>query len=207
MADHTTELRTVCNAENPQTDSAQVSKCYRVLLSFIPIPLIVTCLGVVILLAGVTSLIAFGVGRERVMLACFGCFLVMFGMIFYVVVKIKVADMNPKPASSDNRELDLTTEVTTGNAADFMNLVFKTEVVPPCRDNPQPTPERPSPPCYEDVVPAGSAPQALSSTEQTSLLGNEIELCECELEILGEFQFPPSYEEATFGENYNLEQN
>ena len=171
------------------TDSlraASLSKCYQCMRMFLPICLMSVCFGAVVLVAGIISLIVFGAGGSRAIMSYAGGFVVALSLIFYVVFKGKVAEVDHKAKCSKTRGLDLSVEVAS-------------QVVPPCHDEPQQIPERLRPSRCEEVVSAVSRAPTLSPLEERTSVFEDKELPE--LEIVNHFDIPPSYEEATAGKS------
>lgn len=192
------------NAENTRDVSNEVSCCYGCLRVLLKICLVTACLGVVLLLAGIISIMVFGGGEGRAILPGIASFIIMFSMLLYVVFEIKLAEMysNRKAAGSDNGGLELTVEDAVWDISDILSVPVNTEVVQPRLDEAQPIAESlsPNPPRYEDVVPASSRARVRMPPPVQD--GGEL----LSMEIVDHFEIPPSYEDATTGGKYNLGQ-
>ena len=197
MDDHRPErTRSNTNTENSRAVSTEVSKYYECLRMLIPICLMTACVGFVLFLAGIVSLIVFDGGEGRAIIAGVGCAVVVISTVFYIVVSTRLGKMNCNLLGSNNRGLNSRIENAFWDTSPLVIVAVKNEDKL-CHGEPQPAPERRSPFLNEDVVPVGSrALMRPSSLEQSSLFEDE--------ELLGlatadGFEMPPTYEEATVG--------
>lgn len=170
---------------------------------FRPLSIAITSIGIVMFVAGITSF--YGVGnRNLILLTPVGGFILSCGLLLAVGVVCRIREqkkMVSKARRSGNDILDLTAEFATiGISVDTMNFVEVSAGQDERCNLQEPIPELPpSPPRYEDVVPASSIAAPALPAYATSVVDNDEVLIA--LEDPDQFECPPSYEQAISGDN------
>lgn len=156
----------------------QTPECWR---SVRPICLFATCCGFVLLISGVVSVFKYGSDTGRFLLLGVGFTVVSLGIIVYVIFKLKAqrVDLNPfksvlKLQNTERTTESVTVELNPCNAqpvTEGNNRVFGSEWS-----------------TSVSTVPRISARQSASVVEHKEYFM---------LPVVGQFEIPPSYEEAT----------
>lgn len=168
---------------------------------FRPVAIALTSVGLVLFVAGITSISIYGMASgSRILLTPAGSFILSIGVLLGIGVILRIREdkkMLAKARRSDNDVLDLTAEFATVEIS--MESVSSVEI-PGDDDQRNPQESRagytPRPPCYEDVVLASSVAPL---PDVTSVVASEEVLLA--LMDLDQFESPPSYEEAISAEN------
>lgn len=172
-------------AENPQNYGlSQVSNSHRCLRSTIPIFLFLACVGFVVFVAGITSLVAHGSDNGGAILAGVGCFVFAFGVFCAAAVKIKqVRSLKGATWQDDRTEIvapySTLRAYSAGSVSAFMGLYPRSQLIP----------DGYSPPSYEDVV----GPKDCAFQPQIEAVSHR---SKTESDTSKVFDTPPRYEEA-----------
>lgn len=166
-----------------------------------PVALALISVGLVMIVAGITSFSVNGMeNKSYILLTPTGGFILSFGSLLGIGVLIRLREekkMLAKARQPDNGVLDLTTEFAAVEIS-----VDRTSFVEISAHGDGWNPEEsipgysPRPLRYEDVVLANSVAPLPAVT--SAVASEEMLLA---LEDLNQFESPPSYEEATSGEN------
>ncbi|XP_078367634.1 uncharacterized protein LOC144651545 [Oculina patagonica] len=168
---------------------------------FRPVAIAMISVGLVLLVAGITSFSIYGMASgSRVLLAPAGSLILSIGVLLGIGVIMRIREdkrMLAKARRSDNNVLDLTSEFATVEIS--MDSVNSVEI--PGVDDQRNLQESragntPRPPCYEDIVLASSVAPLPAVT--SAVASEEVLLA---LEDPDQFEIPPSYEEAISAEN------
>ena len=173
------------SSENPRNYGlSQVSYSRRCLRSIIPVFLFLACVGFVVFVAGITSLVAHGPENGGAILAGVGCSVFAFGMFCVAVVKIKqVRSLKGATWQDDRTEMvapySTLRAYSAGGISAFTGLYPRSLLIP----------DGYSPPRYEDVI--GSTDHALQPQIKTVSHQSKYES-----DTSKAFDTPPPYEEA-----------
>ena len=166
-----------------------------------PVAIALASLGLVMLVAGITSFSINGIASgSHIIVIPAGGFILSFGLLLGIGVTVRQRDdkkMRSKARRSDNDMFDLTAEFATVeisvDSVSFFEIVGDDYRRNPQESRPSSTPGTT---CYEDVVLASSI--APLPTIKPVVASEEVLLA---LQDPGQFESPPSYEEAISAEN------